>query len=90
MQVTEGNDVRFEDRAICVSADGPLYDERGFVLLRFPDNGYDDFVDPRTVFELGNYEEIDRLPPQVGRSDLKRSSKTPVTFRHDGRAEFEP
>lgn len=61
----EVEDVQFFDRAMCLSEDGPYYDERGFVQLNFPDNGYTDFIDPNAVFSLINYEEISRVPPQV-------------------------
>ncbi|XP_003743016.1 uncharacterized protein LOC100902838 [Galendromus occidentalis] len=65
VHIAEGDDVRFYDRAMCVSEDGPQYDDRGFVYINFPDNGYSEYVDPSMVFDLKNYDEIDRLPAQA-------------------------
>ena len=65
MHIEEGPDVEFFDRVMCMDAKGPTKDDRGFVKLHFPDNGYENYVDPSKVFHLDNHEEINRVPIQV-------------------------
>lgn len=85
--VKEPSGVDFFDRVMCMAEEGPYRDERGFLQLYFPDNGYEDFVDPSMVFDLENYDEINRVPVQVGNSsfrtpDNQRGDKVLTPFRH--------